>query len=300
MPLNLKDLEVFCRVAKTGSFTTTAQQLDMAKGRVSIIVKTLEKEVGRRLLQRTTRSVRLTSDGLIFLERCENLLQESDQLVEMFRPSSQDMRGSVRIDMPSLFAHEVLLPRLPEFLTIHPLLDLGISINDRRVNMIQEGIDCLIRIGPLPDSDLMVRKIGMMNVSNLASPKYLREHGTPRSLSDLANHRMINFTNNLGQEQASFRYALDGEVRTLSMKNSISVNSGSFLHRACLDGLGIIQMSKSTNKRFIESGELVELLTDFTPPPVHVSLLYPHRKLLAPRVESVIKWIVQITQDSLS
>lgn len=299
MPLNLKDLEIFCRVAETASFTTTANQLDMAKGRVSIIVKSLEKEVGRRLLQRTTRSVRLTSDGVIFLERCKNLLQESDQLVEMFRPSSQDMRGSVRIDMPSLFAQEVVLPRLQELLTMHPRLDLGISINDRRVNMIQEGIDCLIRIGPLPDSDLMVRKIGMMSVSNLVSPKYIREYGTPRSISDLANHRMIHFTNNLSQEQALFRYVLDGAVKTVSMKTSITVNSGSFLQRACLDGLGIIQMSKSTNKRYIENNELVEILTEFTPPPVQVSLLFPHRKLLAPRVESVINWIVQTTQDSL-
>lgn len=301
MSLNLKDLEVFCRVAETASFTTTAQQLDMAKGRVSVIVKSLEREVGRRLLQRTTRSVRLTSDGLVFLERCKNLLQESDQLVDMFRPSSQDMRGSVRVDMPSLFAQEVVMPRLPELLAKYPQLDLGISINDRRVNMVQEGIDCLVRIGPLPDSDLMVRKIGMMSVSNLASPMYLSQFGVPRKLSDLSNHRMIHFTNNIGREEALFRYAFDGEVRTISMQSSVTLNSGSFLQKACLDGLGIIQMSKSTNKDFIKSGKLIEILPDFTPPPVQISLLYPHSsKLLAPRVESVINWIVQTAQASLT
>ena len=185
LPIDLNDLRIFCRVAELASFTKAAEQLNMAKGRVSTVVQSLETEVGSRLLQRTTRSVRLTPDGEIFLDRCKELLLESDQLQGMFRPMTGDLCGSVRIDMPGLFAQELVLPKLPELLSAHPQLDLGISINDRWVDMVREGVDCLIRIGALPDSELVVRTIGTMKMCNLASPAYLKKYGVPLSLDDL-------------------------------------------------------------------------------------------------------------------
>ena len=296
MPIDLNDLRIFCRVAELASFTKAAEQLNMAKGRVSTVVQLLEAEVGSRLLQRTTRSVRLTPDGEIFLDRCKELLVESDQLQGMFRPIAGDLRGSVRIDMPGLFAQELVLPKLPELLSTHPQLDLGISINDRWVDIVREGVDCLIRIGTLPDSDLVARTIGMMKMCNLASPAYLRQHGVPLSLGDLAHHRIIHYANNLRNEGAVLRYARDGAVRAVPMRSALAVNSGSFLQAACLKGLGIMQMSSPTCQRLIDSGELVEVLPEFRPPPLQVSLLLPHRRHIAPRVEAVLNWIIQVTR----
>jgi DNA-binding transcriptional LysR family regulator len=297
--MELNDLRIFCRVAELASFTKAAEQLSMAKGRVSTIVQSLEAEVGSRLLQRTTRSVRLTPDGEVFLERCKNLLMESDQLQGMFRPISSDLRGSVRIDMPSLFAQELVMPKLPELLATYPLLDLGISINDRRVNIVQEGVDCLIRVGALPDSDLVTRTIGMMDMCNLASPAYLERYGVPNSLDDLGNHRIIHYANNLRSDDAVFHYAFGGTSQTIPMKSALAVNSGFFLQAACLNGLGIMQVSIATSQRLINSGALVDVLPGFRAPPRQVSLLLPHRRHIAPRVEAVLNWIIQVTRPTM-
>jgi DNA-binding transcriptional LysR family regulator len=297
--MELNVLKIFCRVADLGSFTKAAEQLSMAKGRVSTIIQSLEAEVGCRLLQRTTRSVRLTPDGKIFLERCKALLLESDQLQGMFRPISEGLHGSVRIDMPSLFAQELVMPQLPELLAAHPLLDLGISINDRRVNIVQEGVDCLIRIGTLPDSDLVARTIGMMEMCNLASPAYLEQYGVPSTLSDLGRHRILHYANNLRSEDAEFHYSLDGTSQTIPMQSGLAVNSGSFLQAACLNGLGIMQVSIPTSQRLIDSGALIKILPGFCAPPRQVSLLLPHRRHIAPRVEAVLNWIIQITRPMM-
>jgi DNA-binding transcriptional LysR family regulator len=294
--LDLNHLRIFCRVAELASFTKAAEQFNMAKGRVSSVVQLLETEVGSRLLQRTTRSVRLTSDGEIFLIRCKELLAESDQLKGMFRPITGELLGSVRIDMPGLFAQELVLPRLTELLSAHPQLDLGVSINDRRVDIVREGVDCLVRIGSLPDSDLVARTIGMMKMCNLASPAYLQQYGIPYSLGDLANHRIIHYASNLRNEDAVFRYAHDGVVRTTPMHSVLTVNSGIFLQSACLMGVGIIQMSAPTCQRLINDGKLIEILPEFTPPALQVYLLLPHRRHIAPRVEAVLNWIIQVTR----
>lgn len=297
--MELNELRIFCRVAELASFTKAADHLNMAKGRVSTIVQLLETEVGTRLLQRTTRSVRLTPDGEIFLSRCKEILMESDQLQGMFRPIAGDLRGSIRIDMPGLFAQELVLPKLTELLSTHPQLDLGISINDRRVDIVREGVDCLLRIGPLPDSDLVARTIGMMKMCNLASPAYIKQHGVPRSLGDLSQHRIIHYASNLRNEGAGLRYAYDGTVRTVPMRSALAVNSGTFLQTACLKGLGIIQMSAPTCQRLINSGELIEVLPEYTPPPLQVSLLLSHRRHLVPRVEAVVNWIIQVTRPHM-
>ncbi len=299
LTMELSDLRVFCRVAELASFTKAAEQLSMAKGRVSTIVQSLEAEVDGRLLQRTTRSVRLTPDGEVFLKRCKTLLLESDQLQGMFRPIAGDLRGSVRVDMPSLFAQELVMPKLPELLAVHPLLDLGISINDRRINIVQEGVDCLVRIGSLPDSDLVARTIGMMEMCNLASPTYIEQYGVPRSLGDLGRHRIIHYANNLRSEDAAFHYMLDGASQSIPMHSGLAVNSGAFLQAACLNGLGIMQISLATSQRLIDSGALVEILPEFRAPPRQVSLLLPHRRHIAPRVDAVLNWIIQITRPKM-
>ncbi|HWW72944.1 MAG TPA: LysR family transcriptional regulator [Duganella sp.] len=297
--MDLIELRVFCRVAELASFTKAAEQLNMAKGRVSTVVRALEAEVGGRLLQRTTRSVRLTPDGEVFLVRCKELLTEAEQLQGMFRPAAGEMRGRVRIDMPCMFAQELVMPHLPALLSAHPLLDLGISTNDRRVDMVREGFDALIRIGPLPDSDLVARPLGMMAMCNLASPAYLRRHGTPLSLADLAHHRLVNYAGNLRSEGAALRCEVDGAVRAVPMRSALSVNSSVFMQAACVNGLGIMQAALPTNRRLIDSGELVEVLPAFRPPPTQVSLVVPHRRHLAPRVEVVFNWLAGITRPAM-
>jgi DNA-binding transcriptional LysR family regulator len=297
--MDLNDLRVFCRVAERASFTRAAEELGLAKGRVSTLVQALEAELGGRLLQRTTRSVRLTPDGEAFLARCRALLTEADQLQGMFRPAAGALRGKVRIDMPGMFAQELVMPHLQSLLAEHPLLDLGISVNDRRIDMVREGFDALVRIGVLPDSDMVARPLGAMAMCNVASPAYLRRHGVPRTLADLAAHRIVHYDANLRSDGAAFRYQADGVVRAMPMRAALSVNSSTFMQAGCVNGLGIMQVALPTNRRLIDSGELVEVLPEFCAPPMQVSLMVPQRRHIAPRAQAVFKWLMQITRPAM-
>ena len=297
--MDLSELRIFCRVAELGSFTRAADQLGMAKGRVSTVVQALENNVGGRLLQRTTRSVRLTPEGELFLVRCKELLTDAEQLQGMFQLAGGEVRGRVRIDMPNLFAQEMVMPHLPALLAAHPQLDLGISTNDRRVDMVREGFDALIRLGPLPDSDLVARPLGSLAMGNLASPAYLAAYGTPHTLADLASHRLVYYANNLRNEEAALHCMVDGVPQAVPMRSALAVNNSAFMQAACLHGLGIMQGALPTNRRLIASGQLVEVLPALRLPPVPVTLLLPQRRYLAPRVEMVLNWIARVIRPSL-
>src|SRR3954471_16737951 len=168
--MDLHELRIFATVAELASFSRAADQLGLAKGRVSTAVQQLEERVGARLLQRTTRSVRLTPDGERFLDRCKDLLTEAEHLQAMFRPAAGGLTGRLRIDLPNHFACDVIIPRLSEFLASHPALEIGISTTDRRVDLVQEGFDCVLRVGALGDSGLVARTLGHLRMSNVASP----------------------------------------------------------------------------------------------------------------------------------
>lgn len=297
--MDLSELRIFCRVAELGSFTRAAEQLGMAKGRVSTVVQGLEAKVGARLLQRTTRSVRLTPDGELFLVRCKELLTDAEQLQGMFQLAAGEIRGRVRIDMPSMFAQELIMPHLPALLAAHPQLDLGISTNDRQVDMVREGFDALIRIGPLPDSDMVARPLGWLAMANLASPAYLAEHGTPQTLADLASHRLVYYAGNLRNEEAALRCVVDGAPMVVPMHSALAVNNSAFMQSACLEGLGIMQAALPTNRRLLASGQLLEVLPAFRRAPAPVTLLLPHRRHIAPRVDMVLNWIARVTRPSL-
>ena len=172
--MDLHELRIFATVAELASFSRAAEQLGLAKGRVSTSVQRLEAQVGTRLLQRTTRSVRVTPDGERFLERCKELLTEAEQLQAMFQPASTGLTGRLRIDLPNRLARDLVIPRLPEFLAAHPLLEIGISTTDRRVDLVHEGFDCVLRVGELVDSDLVALPLGVLRMRNVASPAYLR------------------------------------------------------------------------------------------------------------------------------
>ena len=297
--MQLDDLRIFSRVAELASFSQAADQLGITKGRVSTVVQQLEADVGARLLQRTTRSVRLTPDGEQFLERCRELLADAEQLQAMFQPLASGLRGRVRVDTPTILARDIIIPRLPEFLEANPLLDVGIGTTDRRVDLIQEGYDCVLRIGTFPELDLVVRPLGAMSMCNLASPAYLHAHGTPSSLSDLAQHRIIHFTSNLTTQGAGWDYVDKGKARVQPMQCALVVNSADAYQAACIAGLGMTQCPVVTTRRLIDAGLLVEVLPQFTPAPMPVSLLYPHRRQIAPRVKAIMNWIAEVLEPHL-
>jgi DNA-binding transcriptional LysR family regulator len=297
--MELEQLRIFARVAGLESFTRAADQLGLAKGRVSTAVQQLEAQVGARLLQRTTRRVQLTPDGDQFLERCKELIADAEQLQAMFQPAASGLRGRLRIDLPNALARDLIIPRLPEFLSAHPLLEVGISTTDRRVDLVQEGFDCVLRVGALADSELVARPLGAMRMRNVASSAYLRTHGTPTTLADLAQHRVVHYAAKLGTQGAGWEYQDGGVVRVHPMRSAIVVNGTDAYQAACLAGLGLIQAPVQGTQRLLDAGLLVEVMPGFTAAPMPVSLLYPHRRQIAPRVQAVLNWITQVVEPFL-
>ena len=190
--MELSEIRMFLKVAELGSFTRAAEHLGLSKARVSLGVSALEAEVGSRLFQRTTRAVRLSPDGEQFFARARRLLLDADALGSLFQ-SPSTLRGSVRVDAPIELARSLIIPRLPEFLAAHPQLSLMLSTTDRRVDVVREGFDCVLRIGALTDSGLSARRLGAFPMVNCASPAYLHEYGTPRTLKDLERHLIVHY-----------------------------------------------------------------------------------------------------------
>lgn len=297
--MDLDDLDVFVRVADLGSFTRAAEQLGLAKGRVSTSVQRLESTLGSRLLQRTTRQVRLTTDGEAFLERCRDLLADAEQLRSMFQPAAVGLRGRVRLDLPHAFARDIVIPRLPQLLAAHPLLEIGISTSDHRVDPIREGFDAVLRVGPLADSGLVARPLGELRMGNAASPDYLRRHGTPRALADLARHRIVHYAARLGTQGAGWEYQDGPHARVLPMRTAVVVNGTDAYQAACLAGLGLIQAPLRGLRALVAAGRLVEVLPQHVPAPMPVSLLVPNRRHQPARVQAVLQWLAQAVAPEL-
>lgn len=295
--MNIDELRIFSKVAELASFSRAADQLGLTRARVSVAVQQLEERLGTRLLQRTTRSVRLTEDGERFLERCKDYLTEGEQLATMFRVNTGGLTGRLRIDLPATVARDVVIPRLPEFLARHPALDVGISTTDRRVDLVNEGFDCVLRVGVLGDSELVARPLGAMRMANGASPAYLQAHGTPHTLADLAQHRIVHFAQTLSPSDANWEYfdAAKGGYRMHAVRATVTVNGTDAYLAAAMAGLGLIQAPVAGLQQRFDSGALVPVMPAFTARPMPVSLVYANRRQLAPRVLAVMDWLTEVT-----
>jgi DNA-binding transcriptional LysR family regulator len=289
--MDLQSLRIFVRVAELASFTRAAEQLGLAKAGVSALVAQLEQQLGTRLLQRTTRSVRLTPDGEQFFERCQSLLADADELQTLFQNSASALRGRLRLDMPILMARNFIIPRLPAFLAAHPELEIELSTTDRRVDLVHEAFDCVVRVGALPDSSLVARPLGRLRLINCASPSYLQRHGTPQTLQDLQQHQLVHYAPTLGARPIGWEYCEGDRSKFLPMRGNVSVNNSDAYQAACLAGLGLVQVPAVGVQQLIEQGLLVPVLPQFTGAPMPVSLLVANRRQLAKRVRALMDWL---------
>jgi DNA-binding transcriptional LysR family regulator len=265
---------------------------------VSTAIRELEGEIGSRLLQRSTRAVRLTPDGEDLLPRARQLVADADELASMFHAPSS-LGGRVRIDMPQGLARSIVLPRLPDLLAAHPHLELQLSSTDRRVDIIRDGFDCVLRAGKLETSGLVARKLGEMPMMNCASPAYVRKYGTPRTLADLDDHLVVHYSIRFGTDTPSFEYRDGNAVRERAMRSVVTVNSSDSYHAACIAGLGIIQSPRTGLLASVATGELVEVLPTYTAEPLSVSLVHAHGRNVPRHVRVVMSWIAELLADHL-
>lgn len=241
----LDSMRVFLRVAETGSFTKAADLLDMPRATVSAAVQQLEAQLGSRLLHRTTRQVQLTHDGSVVLERCRHLLEDMEELESLFRDGSR-ASGRLKVDVPSRVARLLIAPALPEFFRQHPDIELELGSSDRSVDLVQEGVDCVLRVGQLGNSSLVARRLGEMQLINCASPAYLEEHGEPRTPADLDRHWAVNYASPSSGRVLPWEYREDGRTLTRALRSRVTVNNAESYIACCLSGLGLIQILPTT------------------------------------------------------
>ncbi len=290
----LELLRSFIRVTELSSFTQAGESLGLPKSTVSEHVQTLEALMGARLLHRTTRRVSATQDGLVLYERGKDMLANMDELEGLFRQEGQVLAGRLRIDMPTGFARVLVLPRLAEFLHRHPQVQIEISCTDRRVDMVREGFDCVLRIGEVADTSLVARRLGWLPMINCASPAYLAAHGYPSAPADLAGHFLVHYVAQLGAHPGQFIYAHQDNIIGMALPGLVTVNNVDAYEAACLGGLGIIQAPAISFEDYLASGRLVSILTEYRAPPMEIALMYAHRRFLPQRARVFMDWLAEL------
>ena len=240
--------------------------------------------------------MQLTEDGRVFHARARDLLAEVDDLHSMFAGDRVALRGRLRVDLPAEVARTTIVPALPDFLAAHPELELELSSTDRQVDLVQEGFDCVLRLGPVRDETLIARPLGLLRTANAASPAYLARYGVPRSLEDLQRqkHRSIHFSTVLGARPIGWEYPDGDGYATLQLPGALHVNSAQTYEAAALAGLGLIQPPLLGIGRYLESGTLVEIMPDLRRRALPVSLVVAHRSNLSRRVRAFMKWIEEV------
>ncbi|MGE8179015.1 LysR family transcriptional regulator [Pseudomonas fluorescens] len=292
----LELLRTFVRVSEMSSFTLAGESLGLPRSTVSEHVQALETLLGTRLLQRTTRKVQATQDGLVLYERSKDLLSHMDEIEGLFRQDEASLTGRIRIDMPNILARRVVMPRLPEFMDRHPHLELEISSTDRRVDLLGEGFDCVLRVGAQPDQTVVARHLCDFAMVNCASPAYLQRYGVPQRLEDLTQHRLVHYVGVLGSRSEGFVYEEEGKLHRMPMAGSVTVNNTDAYESACLGGFGLIQAPLMGMQAYLLSGELVAVLPQFNAPSMEVSLLYARQRHLPLRVRAFMDWLGQVIQ----
>ena len=296
---SVEAMQIFVRVAEVASFTRAGDSLGLPKASVSNAIQQLEQKLGARLLNRTTRKVELTQDGRAYYERCKDLLADMDELQSMFQHGEQSLRGRLRVDMPSGMARNMVIPQLPRFLSEYPLLELELSCTDRKVDLVREGFDCVIRVGSIADDTLIARRLGHFRIANCATPAYLERHGTPQTLEALSSHRLLHYVGTLGSRPPGWEY-FDGEsYRALPMAGAITVNGTGAYEACCLAGLGLIQAPRAGVRHWLEQGLLREVLPQYEAEPMAVSLVYVHRRNLSKRLQTFMNWVAAVLAPNL-
>lgn len=290
---HLLAIRIFQRIVETRSFTKAAAHLDLPRSTVSKNLKLLEEHIGTKLIQRTTRTVTLTTEGAEYYRRISKLVTKLDETEGAIRDMGAAAKGRLRIDLHSSLANFVLMPVLEEFRERYPHIQLALGVGDRPVNLIEEGVDCAIRAGELTDSSLIARTLYKDRLITCASPGYLKQYGVPKKLTDLENgHKIVGYFSAATGEAWPLRFMSRGGEKQLAAFD-IAANDSAALISMLVHGMGIGQTHASVSRRFIASGELVPVLEDVTHRQFPVSIIYPPTKPLNGRLRIFIDWMIE-------
>ncbi|WP_315767807.1 MULTISPECIES: LysR family transcriptional regulator [unclassified Bradyrhizobium] len=282
-------MRLFVRLVERRSFTTAAADLGVPRSTASETLQQLEARLGARLLERSTRHVTPTLDGEEYYRRCVAILAELEEAEVALREAQP--RGLLRIDAHPHLTRTFLLPHLPDFLARYPLLDLRIGQGDRLVDLLREGVDCVIRAGEPEDSGMILRRLGMIEEITVASPAYLAKHGMPATPDELDGHQMVGFISSRTGEVLPLEFCAGGTVRQVTLPSRVTVNNSDTSADLAKLGLGLVQAPRYRFADDLAEGALVEILTDYPPSPTPLSALYPQNRQLTLRLRVFLDWV---------
>ena len=287
-------MRVFTRIVELGGFAKAADDLHMPRASVTILIKQLEAHLGVQLLQRTTRQVSPTLDGQAYYQRCVTLLTDLEETENAFSAIGSAPKGVLRIDMPAGFGRLIVMRALPEFTDRYPQIELEVGMTDRPVDLIREGVDCVIRGGQSLDQSLVARPLAHMRQVVCASREYLARHGTPLTLDDLTQHKVIEYFSSGANKRYGLEFIIDGHEREVSMARALSINSADGYLAACEAGYGLVQTPYYHVAPSLRSGTLVEVLGGFSQPSLPLTALYPAHRQMSRRVRVFVDWLVEL------
>jgi DNA-binding transcriptional LysR family regulator len=287
-----QEMQVFVRIAERGSFSQAAEDLQIPRATVTNLIKRMEKRLGARLLERTTRQVRLTHDGEAYYQRCVRLLADLEEADGAFLNTAP--KGLLRVNAQGTLAKYFVMPGLPGFLERYPDIVLHLGEDDRLVDMVREGVDCVLRAGALQDSSLVGRQIALMPQVTVASPAYLARFGTPASVDDLAGHRAVDYLSSATGRSIALDFMIDGRNVLVRPGSVISVTGAELYTGAALAGLGLAQVPRYRVERELAAGHLRIVLPKAPPAPMPVSVLCPQNRQVSARVRVFTQWLADV------
>lgn len=290
----LQAMEVFIRVVDTNSFTKAAHTLNLPRASVTNIIQNLEAYLKVRLLQRTTRRLNLTADGASYYERCVRVLAEIDEIESVFSATKVVPRGKLRIEMSGPIGKLILVPALDDFHARYPEIEMSIGMSDRRVDLIQDGVDCALRVGTLVDSNMVARRLSGFHFLTAATPDYLARRGVPHTLEELDGHVAVKYISARTSRPMEPRFVVDGKEVEVKMPSAFTVNDAEAHLAMGLKGLGLIQIARMLALPHLQSGALVEVLPQWKPAAMETSLVYPQDRHQSLALRAFIGWTMEL------
>lgn len=286
------ELEFFVLVNRLGSLSAAARALDITPPAATMRLASMEKRIGARLVNRSTRKISLTPEGDIYLEHATRLIEELRELDEIVSGNRRAPRGLLRVNAPLGFGRTVIAPLVSTFTSLYPDVEVQLDVTDRPIDLIDKGFDLAIRFGELPDNRINARRIMSNRRFICASPSYLEKHGTPKSLADLTKHRCIVHRQN-DDAYGVWRFLIDGRTEIVKIHGALSSNDGAIVQAWALDGQGIVIRSEWDVAKYLESGRLTRILPEFTLPSADLYAYYPSKQNLPGRVRAFIDFLVE-------
>src|SRR6202021_3969056 len=286
----LQAMQVFVRVVETGGVTRAADSLQMPKATATTLIQQLEADLGVKLLNRTTRSVSVTTDGAAYYPRCVAILAEVRDTEESLAQRHSSPQGRLRVEVPTLMARLVIVPALPVFFARYPDIELQLGCSERRADLIEEGIDCAVWSGEPEDSTLIARRVGQLYFGTCAAPSYLAAHGEPHHPDQLTPHRCNNHFSPHTAKIFDWVFAKNGMRIQTTLRGHIALDDENSYVAAAEAGLGIAQIPAFVLKEAMEGGSLGLLLGDWFPEPTPLSVVYPENRHLSRKIGVFVAW----------